>query len=284
MKIKQWMFPLMITIVMLTALPSGADVELFSLDKVGLKVAPVDVAASIDGKTIYILTGKTVMIYDIAGKRVVRELALNAAYDRIDVALGDLMVLAATADNRMEVMRIDDIQPIVTNNRPFKGPVDAPVTIAIFDDYQCPYCYRLEPLMEKITNRFAKEVKLVIKHYPLTNIHKHAFSAAVASLAAHRQGKFWEFHKAVFKHYKDMNEAKIDEAATAVGLDMERFQKDRKDKALQDMVLADMNNGRQVGVKGTPTIFINGIQMRGRSENALVEQIQSELKKAGWTG
>jgi protein-disulfide isomerase len=275
-----WLIPLILIGLVLAAVPANAKVELFSLDNIGLDSTPVDVATAIDGKTIYVLTGKAVLIYDIAQKQIVSELALNAEYDRIDVALGDLMVLAASADNRMEILRIDDIQPIVIHNRPYKGPADAPVTIAIFDDYQCPYCYRLEPLMEKITDRFPNEVKLVIKHFPLTNIHKHAFSAAVASLAAHRQGKFWEFHKAVFEHYKDMDEDKIRAAAASVGLDMDQFEKDRKDKKLQDIVLADMNNGRQIGVKGTPTIYINGIQMRGRSEQALVEQIQSELEKA----
>jgi protein-disulfide isomerase len=282
MKAFRLFFPLLLCGIIFLSAPVGAEMELFTLDTVVLKSAPVDVAASIDGKTVYILTGKTVMVYDIERKAVVREIGLNHAYDRIDVALGDLMVLAATGDNRMDIMRIDDIQPIDINNRPFKGPVDAPVTIAIFDDYQCPYCARLEPLIEKLTDRFSKEVKLVIKHYPLTSIHKHSFSAAIAALAAHRQGKFWAFHSEVFKHYKDLDEDKITQSAAAVGLDMNRFQKDRKDKALQDMVVADMNNGQQIGVKGTPTIYINGVQMRGRSEEALVEQIQSELKKAGW--
>ncbi|MFH1985470.1 MAG: thioredoxin domain-containing protein [Pseudomonadota bacterium] len=281
MKAFRWFFPLLLCGVIFLAAPAGAEVELFSLETVALNSPPVDVAASIDGKIVYILTGKTVMIYDIERKAVVREVALSRAYDRIDVALGDLMVLTATVDKRMEIMRIDDIQPIVTDNRPFKGPADAPVTIAVFDDYQCPYCARLEPLLEKISKQFPKEVKLVIKHYPLTNIHKHAFSAAVAALAAHRQGKFWEFHSEVFKHFKDLDEDKINQSAVAIGLNMDRFQKDRKDKALQDMVAADMNNGQQIGVKGTPTIYINGVQMRGRSEEALVEQIQSELKKAG---
>ena len=281
MKSKPWFISLMLIGMLLVAATAGAEVELFSLDKVGLAVAPVDIATAIDGKTIYILTGKKVLVYDVEKKTVSSELPLDTTYDRIEVALGDLMVLADTQGNRMEIMRIDDIQPIVIKDHPFKGPADAPVTIAIFDDYQCPYCARLEPLIEKIVDRFSTEVKLVIKNYPLTNIHKHSFSAAVAALAAARQGKFWEFHSEVFKHYKDLDEDKINQSAAAVGLNMDQFQKDRKDKALQDMVLADMNNGRQIGVKGTPTIYINGIQMRGRSEAALIEQIQSELKKAG---
>lgn len=279
MKALKRLFPL-ILVGLLLAVPAAAEVELFPLDIVGLKKPPVDVAAAIDGKTIYILTGASVMVYDIARKAVVKEMPLSQRFDRIDVALGDLMVLADAGGNRMTIMRIDDIQPIVIKDRPFKGPADAPVTIAIFDDYQCPYCARLEPLIERITEQFPDSVKLVIKHYPLTNIHKHAFSAAVAALAAHRQGKFWEFHSALFKHYKDLDEEKINQTAAAVGLDMDRFQKDRKDKALQDMVLADMNNGRKIDVKGTPTIYINGIQLRGRSEQAFIDQIQSELEKA----
>lgn len=128
--------------------------------------------------------------------------------------------------------------------------------------------------------KYPNEVKLVIKHFPLRN-HKFALKAASATLAASEQGKFWEFHHKLFENYKAINETKIQGIAEELDLDMERFNRDMKSSKIAKLVNRDLDNGRKVGVRGTPTIFINGKISRKRDLNGISEIIDAELKKKG---
>ena len=127
-------------------------------------------------------------------------------------------------------------------------------------------------------DKFPKNVKLVIKNFPLRN-HKFAYKAATAALAANVQGKFWEFHSKLFKNYNALNDAKIQDIAKELGLDIEKFNKDMKSPAIESLMAKDMDNGRQIGVRGTPTIFINGKTLRNRSLPGIYQVIEAELKK-----
>ena len=128
-------------------------------------------------------------------------------------------------------------------------------------------------------DRYPKDVKLVIKHFPL-NIHKFAKPAAIAALAANKQDKFWEFHNRLFENYRVINNAKITEIAQKVGLDMETFTQDRHSQSLTTLVNRDLFNGRQAGVRGTPTVYINGKVLKNRSFKGFERRIEAELKKA----
>ena len=125
--------------------------------------------------------------------------------------------------------------------------------------------------------KYPKDVKLVTKHFPLPN-HTGALPGAQASLAAGRQGKYWEFHEEIFKDFRDLNDNKLVEIAKTLGLDVEKFNKDRKDPAIQALIDGDVNEGRQAGVRGTPTIFINGIRLQNRSLEGFQELIDKALK------
>jgi protein-disulfide isomerase len=129
-----------------------------------------------------------------------------------------------------------------------------------------------------VLDKFPKNVKLVIKNFPLRN-HKFAYKAATAALAANVQGKFWEFHSKLFKNYNALNDAKIQDIAKELGLDIEKFNKDMKSPAIESLIAKDMDNGRQIGVRGTPTIFINGKTLRNRSLPGIYQVIEAELKK-----
>ena len=122
-------------------------------------------------------------------------------------------------------------------------------------------------------------VKIVYKNFPLRN-HKYATTAAVAALAAGRQGKFWQFHDELYKIYKDINDQKILEIAQKLGLDLEQFEIDIKDPKLRQMIQQDYQEGVQSGVKGIPAVYINGKKMRGRSLNDFQIAIDKELAKA----
>ncbi len=125
--------------------------------------------------------------------------------------------------------------------------------------------------------KYPKEVKLVTKHFPLPN-HSGARPGSEASLAAARQGKYWEFHEEIFKDFRDLNDDKLVAIAKNLGLDIEKFNKDRKDPAIQALIDGDVNEGRQAGVRGTPTIFVNGIRLQNRSLEGFQEVIEKALK------
>ena len=122
------------------------------------------------------------------------------------------------------------------------------------------------------------KVNLVIKHFPLAN-HKFARRASAIALAADRQGKFWECHEKIFENLKGINEAKVQEIAKEIGLDVERLNQDAKDPAIQQLITRDVTNGRQSGVRGTPTIFVNGKRLNNRSLAGFQQAIDAALKK-----
>ena len=125
---------------------------------------------------------------------------------------------------------------------------------------------------------FSDEVKLVVKNYPLKN-HKFARKAAQAALAAKVQGKFWEFHHQLFQNYKSINDGKIQDIARELNLDMEKFNKDMNSKAVQFIINRDLQNGRRIGVRGTPTVYINGKRLNNRQLSGFTKMIEAELSK-----
>ena len=130
--------------------------------------------------------------------------------------------------------------------------------------------------------QYPKDVKVIFKNFPIRS-HKFAVKAAVAALAAGSQGKFWEFHDLLFKNYNRLSDQKIQEIAQTVGLNMEEFEKKRNDPAIKRKVDQDFSDGRQAGVRGTPTVFINGIRLRDRSLQGFQAAIDKQLQKLGKT-
>lgn len=126
--------------------------------------------------------------------------------------------------------------------------------------------------------RYSKEMKLVFKNFPLRN-HKFAWPAAIAALAANKQGKFWELHDQLYKNYNRLSDQKISEIAQQVGLDMEKFNNDMKDPELKALVERDFQEGVEVGVRGIPTIFVDGRLLKNRSFQGFQAAIEKELAK-----
>ena len=126
--------------------------------------------------------------------------------------------------------------------------------------------------------RYSKEMKLVFKNFPLRN-HKFAWPAAIAALAANKQGKFWELHDQLYENYSRLSDQKIREIAQQVGLDMEKFDKDIKDPELKALVERDFQEGAGAGVRGIPTIFVNGRQLKNRSFQGFQAAIEKELAR-----
>jgi FKBP-type peptidyl-prolyl cis-trans isomerase 2 len=130
-----------------------------------------------------------------------------------------------------------------------------------------------------LLEKYAKDLKVVIKHFPLPS-HRFAQRAATGALAADRQGKFWEFHHKLFESVSSLNEGKMQDIARELGLDMERFNKDLSDPDIQGLIKRDLAEGMKAEVGGTPAIFVNGKSLKNRSIEGFEQMIDQEVKKA----
>lgn len=127
-------------------------------------------------------------------------------------------------------------------------------------------------------NKYPQQIKLVVKHFPLKN-HRFARHAARAALAANEQGRFWEFHQKLFLNHRVLNEQKIKEIAGEVNLNLRSFEQDRKSSIINQLIDRDIEEGKRMGVRGTPTVFINGKKLKRRSFRDFKQAIAAELKK-----
>jgi protein-disulfide isomerase len=162
---------------------------------------------------------------------------------------------------------------------PAKGPKSAKITLVEFSDFQCPFCSRVVPTMAQIEEEYGDQVRFVFKHLPLA-MHSKAQGAHAAAEAAHRQGKFWEMHDAIFANQREMSPEKYVEYAADMGLDVEQFKRDVAAADVKRKVDADAKEAAALGVTGTPGFFINGKFLKGaRPFDAFKQVIDEELKQ-----
>jgi protein-disulfide isomerase len=137
---------------------------------------------------------------------------------------------------------------------------------------------RVIPLLKQVLETYPEQVKVVHKNFPLRN-HKYARKAAAAALAADKQGKFNEMSEQLFKNARTLSDEKVGEIAGQLELNQEQFQKDWKDAKIANQINKDIRDGRQIGVRGTPTIFVSGRLLRQRSMDGFRTLIEKELEK-----
>jgi protein-disulfide isomerase len=128
-----------------------------------------------------------------------------------------------------------------------------------------------------LLEKYPKQVKLVHKNYPLYS-HRFAMAAAQAALAANEQGKFWEFHKKLFENFGTLSDDKINQIAAGLGFNMEKFAQDVKSPAVQSLIQRDLMEGKRIGIRGIPTVFINGRAAGGYNLVDLQNMVEEELK------
>ena len=156
----------------------------------------------------------------------------------------------------------------------FRGSENAKVTLVEFSDLQCPYCNLLAPTLDTLTRAYPGDVKLVFKHFPL-GMHPQARAAAAAAIAAGRQGKFFEFRFRASPHFRNLSDSLYLAIAKELNLDMAQFKKEMALTPEVNRILeADLELGRQVGVEGTPTLFVNGRLATDRSFSYLAGLVE----------
>jgi protein-disulfide isomerase len=151
----------------------------------------------------------------------------------------------------------------VTDKDHIRGPAHAPVTLVEYGDYECPDCLASEPIVTALLEKTDGRVRAVFRHFPRNSIHPRASVAAASAEAAAMQGKFWEMHAALFKHQKNLADTDLTHLAMSLGLDVYRFARDVESHAVQDRVAADHDVATRLGLKRTPTFFIDGVRHDG---------------------
>jgi len=143
-----------------------------------------------------------------------------------------------------------------------RGPIEAPVTVVEYGDFECPYCGQAEPVVRELLRDFV-DVRYVWRHLPLNDVHPNAQHAAEAAEAAADQGAFWEMHDHLLAHQDALRPDDLNRHAEQLGLDVERFANDLREHAGAARVADDVDSADLGGVSGTPTFFINGRRHHG---------------------
>lgn len=173
-------------------------------------------------------------------------------------------------------------EEVAVGDTPADGPADAPVTIVEFADYQCPYCRQMEPDVSKMREKFNGKVRYSFRDFPLP-MHQFAQKAAEASRCAAKQNKYWEFHKRLFTGdaNKDLAVPQMKQIAREMKLDGDQFDKCLDSGEEAAAVAKDLEQGKDLGISGTPTIFINGYVFSGAGSIETMEGIvQSQIEAA----
>lgn len=151
-----------------------------------------------------------------------------------------------------------------------KGPAKAPVTLLEFSDFECPQCAMVQAPLNDLLAHYPEKIRLVFRHYPLT-MHRWAFDAALAAESAGRQGKFWEYSDFLYSRQKEWSKAPephpfFIQYAQSLGLDLDRFDKDRRSVGLEKAIREDRSLGNDRNIHATPTLFVNGQRLVGDSQ------------------
>lgn len=155
------------------------------------------------------------------------------------------------------------MEPLDETTDHVRGPGNATLIVE-YGDYECPYSRRAFRAIERVEAQRADGVRFAFRHFPLTEIHPHALAASLAAEAAALQGRFWEMHDMLFRHQAALEEDDLRGYANELGLDVVRFESDRLGAPALERVRRDVRSGVASGeVRGTPTLFIDGVLHRG---------------------
>jgi protein-disulfide isomerase len=169
-------------------------------------------------------------------------------------------------------MDVTDKTPVL---EPLDGDIDhvrgeaaAPVILE-YGDYECPYSRQAFRSIERVERELSGRVRFAFRHFPLTHVHPHALAASATAEAAAQQGRFWEMHELLFHRQKALEDDELRTYAGEIGLDLTRFEQDRNGDEVASRIARDVASGEATGVvRGTPTLFIDGVLHEGGYEPA----------------
>ena len=218
------------------------------------------------------------------GERRVLDQELGGRLTAIETKLADLGKAQPPArpGEPKPLAPAEAMKLIAVDGAPVRGAANGPVTIVEYGDFQCPFCLRSRPTIKQVMDTYPQQVRIVYKHFPLS-FHREAMNAHRAAEAAREQGKFWEMHDRIFDTPSDLTADTMRKHAEALGLDLAKFDEAYKSERVQKRIAADQEEGRKVGVRGTPAFFVNGKYIAGAQPfDAFKREVDAALgKKTG---
>ncbi|QYX30573.1 DsbA family protein [Sphaerospermopsis torques-reginae] len=159
----------------------------------------------------------------------------------------------------------------IIGDSPTTGSTQLKTVLIEFSDFECPYCAEANKTLKDLLAKYPEKFTLVYKHFPLVQIHDQALPAAKAAWAAYQQGKFWQYHDALFTNQKQLGESLYLDIAKNLNLDLAKFKRDRNlaDKAIQQ----DLQMAYKLGLSGTPSFIINSQNLSGPVQLSEIESI-----------
>lgn len=174
----------------------------------------------------------------------------------------------------------------LSKNERITGNEDAKITLVEYSDFQCPACKAFHPVVKELVRKYAQDIRLVYRHFPLTQVHKNSHAASLAAEAANMQGKFFEYHDMLFDN-QDTWGPESDPTKSFVGyakdlkLDTKKFEVDMKSPAAEAKIKEDGETGLKAAVNATPTFILNGVKLTNLQsfsdlESAIKDQILAQ--------
>jgi protein-disulfide isomerase len=168
----------------------------------------------------------------------------------------------------------------VPSHAPWKGAADAPITIVEYTDFECTFCAKGAGILKELEKKYPGKLKIVFRHNPL-KMHTEALPAAKAAMAAHQQGKFWEYHDLLFENMKHLNEDAFVDLAGNLELDMDQFNAERGSEAIAQQIAADQEQAVAHKFTGTPMFIVNGVVVQGAKPatyfSTVIDRLLTEL-------
>ncbi|MFZ0889034.1 MAG: thioredoxin domain-containing protein [Candidatus Binataceae bacterium] len=241
----------------------------------------------IDDKVAEPSDAETRKLYDQYKSRIPRP------YDQVKSRLAGMIKGQKVSERREQLLselRKDEglkilLKPprfhVAVGDNPAIGPKDAPVAVAEFTDFQCPYCKRAEPTVKQIRDKYGDKVRIVHVDFPL-GMHNNAMNAAEAARCAEEQNKFWQYHDALFTDQGKLAPSDLKATAVKLGLDATKFNACFDSSKYAKKIAEDQALGKSLGVDGTPAFFVNGRMLTGAQPlQAFQEVIDEELAGRG---
>jgi protein-disulfide isomerase len=245
--------------------PDNPAFDILTIDRV--TTAPVRIAQS-----------KSVKVTPQLEKQILEVIRRNP-----DILVEILQKYAIEQQAKEKKVQTEAIAKVRKNTKsmigdsPTMGASNRQIVMVAFSDFQCPYCATADKSVKQFMAKHKDKVTLVYKYFPLTQIHPEALPAARAAWAANKQGKFWDYHDALYANQAKLGEAFYLETATKLRLDLNKFNADRK--LADNFIVEDFKLGRKLGVDGTPTFIMNGEVVTGAASSADLEKAFAQVTR-----
>jgi len=198
--------------------------------------------------------------------QAIRSGASNPMLDQqLNASISDLQANA--------VVTPDDLARLASPDAPSTGPANARLTVVVFIDYGCPYSLDSAQPIRRLAQKYADQVRFIIRDFPIDDLHPGASVAAIAARCAQEQGRFWPYFDQLFAHQGKFEDADLAGYAKTVGLDATNFQACYTARTPEHLVLQDMRDALRGGTSGTPTFFFNGVKIEGGLNENLLEYL-----------